>query len=407
MKNLVKPFIGLRPHPDHVTQVIAPPYDVVDRLQAKQLAHDNPYSFLHISKPEINLADTIDEHDPQVYACGEQWLQHLRDEGILLRDSQPAYYIYRILSGSHVQTGVLGTLSVAAYRDGKIAKHELTRPAKVSGRVQLTQALQTQISPVLLTYRDQGELETWLANQIQQQPPLYQVTDYQDVTHQLWSIDQPQQRDALDVLLQQIPQLYIADGHHRCACADEVYRQDDRATNAYFLAAMFPASQLQILSYHRLINGIASFDPATFLQQLTAQFGVQRLDSPQPPTQANLPIMYLAGHWYQLQCQLPTVTQDPVAQLPITLLHQQIIEPLLGITDPRVDPRIDFCGGQQPLLEIAHLINQGKAQIFFGVAPTSIDQLLSVADAGALMPPKSTWFAPKLVDGFVSYETFS
>jgi uncharacterized protein (DUF1015 family) len=406
MKKLVKPLAGLRPNPAYVAQVIAPPYDVVDRSEAKRLAQDNPYSFLHISKPEINLADQVDEQDPQVYEAGQRYLQQLLHDGVLLRDESPAYYIYQLINGEHAQTGVLGTLSVEAYQTGKIAKHELTRPAKVTGRVKLTQALQTQISPVLLTYRDQDALAGWLADKTHAREPDYSVTDHEGVIHKLWVVKDADERDQLDALLQQISQMYIADGHHRCACAAEVLAQANHPANEYFLAAMFPASELEILSYHRIIRDLPDFDAATFVKQLGEVFTVERIEQPSVPADAQTLVMYTAGQWYRLHYpqMLPA---DPIARLPVTVLHDYIIEPMLGISDPRVDPRIDFCGGQRKLNEFAALVDAKQAHIFFGVAPTTIEQLLTVADQGEVMPPKSTWFTPKLVDGLVSYETLS
>lgn len=388
---LLKPFIGLVPQAAHVADVVAPPYDVISSAQARVLAADNPYSFLHISKPEIDCDPAINPHDPQVYLKGAQNLQQLCHDAVLHTVATPGFYIYRIKNAHHQQTGIVALFSIEAYRRNQIARHELTRPDKESDRVNHLAQLKTQTSPVLLSYQATDETRAALQAVTSAAEADY-VVDYQGYQHQFWIVADADKNQALSQVFNQLEKLYIADGHHRSAAASRVAESENLD---YFLGALFPSDELRILSYNRIVDTIAPYNPQTFLSAVREVMTVHPIEQPSEPTQANHIHMYLAQQWYLLE-------KKNFSGLSVDLLHKHLLEPLLKLTDPRKDPRIHFVGGTSPLTTLAQQVDQQPHAVAFALYPTAMQDLFATADANKTMPPKSTWFEPKLLDGFVS-----
>jgi uncharacterized protein (DUF1015 family) len=407
---LIRPFAGLRPLPELAAQVIAPPYDVLSSGEARQRAQDKPDSFLHISKPEIDLDPSISAYDPRVYAKGAQNLQHLIAQRRLQQDTQSYYYLYRLIMGEHEQTGIVAVANVADYDTNRIRKHEFTRPDKEDDRVHHIDVLNAQTGPVFLTYPHHAVIDDLVAT-LTARTPAVNVTAEDGIVHTLWVVDQSADIALITQTFDQMPNLYIADGHHRSAAASRVAAQR-RALNAqhtgeesynYFLSVVFPDNQMQILDYNRVIQDLNHLTTEQLLQEISKNFTVTPSYAPVKPQQAGEFGMYLSGQWYHLRIHPEQIPSDPVASLDVSLLADQLIAPILGITDPRRDKRIDFVGGIRGLAELEKRVNSGEMAVAFALHPTSLAALMAVADAGQVMPPKSTWFEPKLADGMVSH----
>jgi len=407
--SLIKPLRGLRPVPDKAADVAAPPYDVLNTAEARIRAEGKPYSFLHISKPEIDLPEGTDPYAPEVYAKGAKNLQALIDDGVLIRDDQPTYYVYRLTMGDHVQTGLVFAGSVADYDSNRIRKHEYTRPQKEDDRVRQITALNAETGPVLLAYRASAAVGEIIGS-VSAGTPTYDLVADDGVGHTLWVMDDPQQVKELTRLFDAMDALYIADGHHRSASASRVAaaknQADGNAENSWdhFLCVAFPHNETQILDYNRVIKDLNGLDKEELLEKISAVFTLVETDEqakPQRPAEFG---MYLAGQWYLLEIDRERIPDDdPVARLDISLLQDNLISPLLGVQDPRTDNRIDFVGGIRGLSELEKRVNSGEMQVAFALYPTSMEALMAVADANEVMPPKSTWFEPKLADGLVSH----
>lgn len=407
---LIRPFAGLRPLPEYAAQVIAPPYDVLSSEEARQRAQNKPDSFLHISKPEIDLDSNISVYDPRVYAKGAQNLQHLIAQQRLQQDTQPYYYLYRLIMGEHQQTGIVAVANVADYDSNRIRKHEFTRPDKEDDRVRHIDTLNAQTGPVFLTYPHHAVIDGLVAR-LTALPPTVDVTADDGIVHTLWIIDQDADITLITQTFDQMPNLYIADGHHRSAAASRVAAQR-KAMNPkhtgeesynYFLSVIFPDNQMKILDYNRVVEDLNQLTPEQLLQEISKNFTVTSSSSAVKPQQSGEFGMYLAGQWYQLRIHPEKIPSDPVASLDVSLLADYLIAPILGITDPRRDKRIDFVGGIRGLAELKKRVNSGEMAVAFALHPTSLAALMAVADAGQVMPPKSTWFEPKLADGMVSH----
>jgi uncharacterized protein (DUF1015 family) len=404
---LVRPFRALRPSPHHAAGVAAPPYDVLNSAEARQRAAGKPHSFLHISKPEIDLPDGTDVYSPDVYVKGAANFQALIKEGVLIRDSAPCYYVYRMRMGAHTQTGLAVSAAVADYDTNRIRKHEFTRPDKEDDRVRQIEALNAQTGPVLLAYRANIELQNVLLASTREEP-LYEVKGDNNVVHMIWLVDDAPTIARITTAFAGMDALYIADGHHRSAAASRVAAARRGKVNSdsaeSFLAVAFPHDQMRILDYNRVIKDLNGLSPADFLAKVGARFVVTPQTSQvRPPSPTHFG-MYLGGQWYELAVKPEFVPDaDPVGRLDVSLLQNNLITPVLGIADPRRDKRIDFVGGIRGLDELEARVKSGEMAVAFSMHATRMDQLMAVADAGEVMPPKSTWFEPKLADGLLSH----
>jgi len=409
--SLIRPFAGLRPVPEHAADVAAPPYDVLSSAEARERVQGRPWSFLHISKPEIDLPEGTDPHDPAVYAKGAQNLQRMVAEGVLQRDAQPCYYLYRLDMGAHTQTGLVAVASVDDYDSNRIRKHEFTRPDKEDDRVRQIDALNAQTGPVFLTYRHQSAIDA-LVDKATAGEPDYDVTAADGVRHRLWVVREAPVVEQLTASFDAMDCLYIADGHHRSAAASRVAAMRRGANPGdtgeqnydYFLSVIFPDNQMQILDYNRVVKDLNGLTPEALLERVRERFDVSPEGAAVRPAQSGEFGLYLAGQWYRLRIQDSRVPQDdPVGRLDVSLLQNHLIEPVLGIEDPRRDERIDFVGGIRGLEELERRVDSGEMALALSLYPTRMEQLMAVADAGEVMPPKSTWFEPKLADGLVSH----
>ncbi len=404
--SLISPFPALRPAPGRADDVVAPPYDVLNSAEARERAAGKPYSFLHISKPEIDLPEGIDPYDPAVYAKAAENLQRMIDEGVLVQDEKPCYYAYRLTMGDHVQTGLVAGASVADYDSNRIRKHEFTRPAKEDDRVRQIEAVNAETGPVLLAYPDAPEVDRILEEATQGEPAI-DVTADDGVRHTLWVIDDEATIAALTEAFDAMPAIYIADGHHRSAAGSRVCANrggvGNPAAPQYFLSVIFPHHQMKILDYNRVVRDLNGLTPEAFLERVRERFEVESMDAPVQPEEPGEFGMYLDGKWYRLRIKPELIPEsDPVRRLDVSLLADNLIEPVLGISDPRRDERIDFVGGIRGLAELEKRVDSGEMAVAFSLFPTRMEDLMAVADANEVMPPKSTWFEPKLADGLVS-----
>jgi len=409
---LIRPFAGLRPRSSDAAAVAAPPYDVLSSEEARQAASGKPWSFLHVSKAEIDLPRGIDHYAPEVYAKSAENFQRMIQLGVLQRDPSPGYYAYRMVMDGHAQTGLVATASVSAYENNRIRKHEFTRPDKEDDRVRQIEALNAQTGPVLLAHPDDDEAEGLLAAATTGMPDADVATEA-GIRHTLWRIEDALSIARLSQVFSRMPMLYIADGHHRSAAAARVAAARRKGVQPlagaadsaeFFLAVIFPARQMRIMDYNRVVRDLNGYSATEFRAAVARGCSVTRcsaLGRPDRPTTCG---MYLDRCWYRLQFPPEWLSRaDPVACLDVSLLAEHILAPLLGISDLRRDTRIDFVGGVRGLAELERRVDSGEMAVAFAMYPTPMAALMSVADAGQVMPPKSTWFDPKLADGLVSH----
>jgi len=411
MTDFVRPFRALRPAKDRAADVVAPPYDVLSTDEARDSARGRPYSFLHISKPEIDLPNGTDPCAPDVYAKGAQNLRRFVQEEVLVRDDSECYYAYRLQMGEHIQTGIVCAASVTAYDSNRIRKHEFTIPTKEDDRVKHISAQNAQTSPVLLAYRASDAVEEVL-EAVVADDPTYDLIAHDQVGHTIWHIEKPELMSCITDQFNQMDALYVADGHHRSAAASRVAAslgtkesllQDD-ANHRYFLAVAFPDNEMQILDYNRVVRDLNGLTVQRLLDKVGERFVVTPRENAVRPSGPKQYGVYFRDAWYQLEIKDKYVPDDdPIGQLHVSILHDNLIEPLLGISDPRRDSRIDFVGGSRGLGELMRCVNNGEMAAAFSLFPTSMEALMKVADAGKVMPPKSTWFEPKLADGLISH----
>jgi uncharacterized protein (DUF1015 family) len=400
---LIKPFRALRPAPGRAAEVLAPPYDVLSSAEARERAKDKPWSFLHVSKAEIDLAPSADPYDAAVYAKAADNLRAVTNAGVLMRDAKPCYYVYRLTWRGRTQTGLAAIASLDAYAANRIRKHELTTPAKEDDRVRQIEAVNAQTGPVMMAYPEAPQLDAALARAASREAAV-DVTGADGVRHQLWVIDADAAIAELTRIVDALPALYIADGHHRSAAALRVAQaRGGDGSHRYFLSVLFPKAEMTILDYNRVLRDLNGHGPEQLLAALRGAYTVEPSDGEARPAEAGEVGMVLGGRWYRLKLRSAPQSADPIERLPITLLTRNVIEPIFGITDPRTDKRIDFVGGGRGLGELERLVASGAAAAAFALYPTQMDDLMAVADAGAIMPPKSTWFEPKLADGMVSH----
>lgn len=407
---LIRPFPGLRPAPGRADEVVAPPYDVLNTEEARVRAEGRPWSFLHISKPEIDLPEGTDPYADAVYAKGRENFRKMMEAGVLRQDETPCYYLYRLVMGDHVQTGLVAAALVADYDAGRIRKHEFTRPDKEDDRVRQIDTLGAQTGPVFLTYRHHNTIDA-LVERLTQGEPDADVTADDDVRHTLWVVDDPEAIETISRTFDGMERLYVADGHHRSAAASRVAARRREANpnptgeEAYnfFLSVLFPDNQMQILDYNRVVTDLRGLSVDRFLAEVGSAFDLEVSQEAVRPVKSGEFGMYLDGYWYRLTIRPERIPADPVGRLDVSLLQNNLIEPLLGISDPRRDKRIDFVGGIRGLGELERRVNSGEMTVAFSLHPTTLEQLMAVADANEVMPPKSTWFEPKLADGLVSH----
>lgn len=402
---LIQPFAGLRPFPQFAPEVIAPPYDVLSSAEARLRSQGKPWSFLHISKAEIDLADNVDPYDASVYQKASENLQRMIGEGILFRDPKPRYYIYRLGMTGHIQTGLVAVASVQHYDSNRIRKHEFTRPAKENDRVRQIEALKAQTGPVLLAYKAAPKIDQ-LLDETTSDDPVYQLAADDGVDHSLWVVDDPGTITNFTHGFDAMECLYIADGHHRSAAASRVaasMNQADGHMSRYFLSVIFPHNQMKILDYNRVVTDLNGLNKEQILARIGQHFDLKQDNDPVSPEKSGEFGMYLDHSWYRLNIKPENIPQDPVARLDVSLLADHLLEPLLAISDPRTDKRIDFIGGIRGLGELEKRVNSGEMAMAFSMFPTRMEELMAVADANQVMPPKSTWFEPKLADGLVSH----
>jgi uncharacterized protein (DUF1015 family) len=404
----LKPFRAWRPRPDICSEIASPPYDVLSSAEAREMAAENPLSFLHVVKPEIDLEPGTDVYSPEVYETGAANLRRLVDEGALIREEKPALYLYRQRMGDHVQTGLVAGASVDEYEADQIKKHEHTRPVKEDDRTRHIDALDANTGPVFLTYKAQPEIDA-LVERFTAADATYDFTAPDGIQHVLWVIDNYGDRDALVEAFGKVPELYVADGHHRSAAGTRIraLRRDanpdhkgDEAYN-YFLTVIFPDDQMMILDYNRVVRDLQGLDPDGFVAAISERFEIEPTDDGRP-TRRRCFGMYFGGRWHRLTAKDGTFpADDPVRSLDVAILQDNLLAPVLGVGDPRSDERIDFVGGIRGLTELEKKVDSGDWAVAFALHPTSIDQLFAVADAGLVMPPKSTWFEPKLRSGLI------
>ncbi|MBL08133.1 MAG: hypothetical protein CML96_03620 [Rhodobiaceae bacterium] len=411
-RNLIKPFKALRPIPEKVNDVIAPPYDVLNSTEARKMVKNRPYSFLHISKPEIDLPENTKLNDPEVYKKGRENLSHLIDKKILIKDEDDALYIYEIIFNNKSQTGIACVASIAAYDSNFIKKHEYTTLAKEDDRARNIDELKTQTGPVLLTYKNNNEIKEKL-QELKSNKPLYEVNAIDSSVHKIWKIGRKEEIDILVYKLNSLKKMFIADGHHRSAAASRVSKNIlDKNPNHnglepynFFLAVAFPDSEMTILDYNRVIHGKNGNTTENLLHLIKDFFEVEVSEKPYKPLKQGEFGMYLDKTWYRLQVNTNLIKEeDPVKSLDVSLLHEYLISNILGITEVRTDKRIEFVGGARGLSELETLTDKRENSLAFSLFPTPIEALINVAESNKIMPPKSTWFEPKLLDGLLSFQ---
>lgn len=408
--SLILPFKALRPSIDKASDVIAPPYDVLDSGEAREMAKDKPYSFLHISKPEIDLEEEITFNDESVYKKGAENLKNFIEDGILYQDEKECLYLYEITLDNKTQTGFGCIASIEAYNKNIIKKHEFTTPIKEDDRVLNIKELEAQTGPVLLAYKQNSFMKKTLEEN-KKGDPIYSVIGPDSSEHKIWPIENELEINKIVSEVNSMGTLYIADGHHRSAAASRVSQEiNESGTNHskshnFFLSVAFPHSEMNILDYNRIISGLNNYTSDELLNEINKNFIINNMSSSCKPLQNNEFGMFLDNSWYKLNLKESiTIKDDPVTSLDVSILHDLIISPLLGIEDERRDKRINFVGGARGLEELEKRVKHGKYDIAFSLFPTPIEALFKVADADKVMPPKSTWFEPKLLDGLLSHK---
>lgn len=402
----IRPFRCIRPSKEAASAVAALPYDVYDRKEAKEIVKKNPLSFLAVDRAETQFEDGKNPYAPEVYEQAARTLKRWQQEGILTEDESPFYYLYELVMEGRAQTGIVACASVDDYSSGVIARHENTREEKEQDRIRHVDVTNAHTGPIFLAYRSQEELNSLVALE-KKKTPLYDFISEDGICHRVWKIEDPQKAEEIHRIFSGIPRVYIADGHHRAASAVKVAAMRREANPSwtgneefnYFLSVLFPDDQLMIMPYNRVVQDLNGLSREEFLKKTEKYFVVtekgRKAFSPEQKGQVG---MYLDGSWYQLDARPEICTDDPVKGLDVSILQDRILGPILGIGDPRTDSRIRFVGGIRGLSELERLVDSGAA-VAFSMYPTSIRELFEVADAGLLMPPKSTWFEPKLRSG--------
>ncbi|KAF1303404.1 DUF1015 domain-containing protein [Enterococcus sp. JM9B] len=398
----IRPFRGVRPPAELAEKVAALPYDVVNSQEAEQLAAENPYSFFHIDKAEIDLPETIDPYDEQVYQKAAENFADFRRKNWLIKEEQPVFYLYQLTMGTRSQTGLVVCTSIEDYLAKKIKKHEYTRPEKELDRIRHIEACDANTSPIFLSYRKETAIQSIIDQWQAAHAPLYDFTSFHEVTHTVWLMDDQKTIDELVGLFADVPALYIADGHHRTESAVKVGKEKKGSSleSDIFLSIIFPDDQLAIWEYNRVLKVTI---PDDFLSQLQENFVVEKSEKVKPEKPGEFQLFW-ESEWYRLAIKPEKIPASVVESLDVSLLQTYVFENIFGIQDVRTDPRIDFIGGIRGSEELERLVKQEEWNLAFSLYPTAMKDLLAVADANEIMPPKSTWFEPKLLSGLFLHE---
>jgi uncharacterized protein (DUF1015 family) len=410
--SLVLPFKAVRPQQKFVSQVAALPYDVMTREEGQKAVLGNPLSFMHVEKSEIDVPDGTKSDDSIIYQTAKRNFIDMRTKGILLQDESPCFYIYRQQMGSQIQTGIVGLMSASEYDAGKIKKHELTRKDKEEDRIRHVDAVNAQTGPVFISYRERQNMNK-IVDKITAGVPEYDFTAEDGVKHTVWVVADAGQIEEIKKEFSGVDALYIADGHHRAAAATTIARErrakdsSKGYSNEYesVLAVFFPHTQLKVMDYNRAVKDLNGLTPEKYLEKISSCFTVSKNFTARSPQQLHDFGMYLGGEWYKITIKKGMYNEsDPVARLDAAILQEHLLDPVLGIKDPRVDDRIKFIGGIRGMDELEKLVNKDGFAVAFSLYPTTMEQIINVADAGAIMPPKSTWFEPKLRSGIFTHK---
>lgn len=398
---IVNPFKALRPQPQFAPKVASKPYDVLNSMEAKVEARGNPHSFLHITKSEIDLPEKTDIHSTDVYERAKQNLHAFIQRGVLFREDKDCFYIYQLTMNGRTQTGLVGVSAIDDYEKDIIKKHEFTRPEKEQDRINHIKTTRAQTGNVFLAYRNVPEIDEIIAKWKETHDPVYDFVADDGVSHAIWVINSDQVNNSLKKLFREkVPATYIADGHHRAASAAKVRLLIEEN---YFLTTLFPANELKIMDYNRVVKDLNGLQPADLIEKLQEDFEVQEVNEPVAPAALHEFGMYLKNKWYRLRAKENTYSDDPIGVLDVSILANNVLDKILGIKDQRTDTRIDFVGGIRGLQELEKRVNSGEMAVAFSLFPVSIGQLFDIADSGNVMPPKSTWFEPKLRDGLLTH----
>lgn len=398
---IYQPFVGIIPTALYAGQVAAPPYDVLSADEAKVKANGKPYSFLHVSKAEIDFEGDVSPYEERVYLKAAENFKNMLEKGVLYRTEKPCYYVYQMIMGNHIQTGLAVAASVKAYAEGRIKRHELTRVAKENDRVKQIRTVGAQTGPALLINKDLPEIKALLKNIVTTRKPAFSVVGDYEVKHNLWIVDNDSEIAQISEAFAKQNEAYIADGHHRSAAATRLANEDGTTDTARFLAVAYFEDEMKIWDYNRVVFDLNGNTYETFLEKLKPNFKISEISMAKPSQKGHF-TMYLNHQWYELEHIGSPMPSDPVSQLDVSLLSEKVLKNILGIEDLRNDERIDFIGGIRGAEEIQKVIDEHEGSVGFMVYPTAVDELIDVADQKMLMPPKSTWFEPKLADGVVS-----
>ena len=403
-----RPFKAVRPAAKLAAKVAALPYDVMNSQEAREMVKGNPYSFLHVDKAEVDLSPSIDIYDDRVYEKAAENLKKMQETGVYIQDQKPCFYIYRQIMDGRAQTGFVGCAAIDDYLNNHVKKHELTRADKEADRIHHVDVCDANTGPIFLTYRSHEEVTQIMESWMKDHKPVYDFLEEDGVTHTVWILDDDEVIGKLQDLFCKIPDFYIADGHHRAASAVRVglrrRKQHPEYTGKeefnYFLAVLFPDSQLQIMDYNRVVHDLNGNTPEEFLQKVSEKFEVYRFYQGMcHPQKKHTMGMYLERQWYLLKAKNGTFEEnDPVESLDVSILQKNVLTPVLGIEDPRTSDRISFVGGIRGLKELQNMADE-KHGVAFSMYPTGLDDLMKIADTNHIMPPKSTWFEPKLRSG--------
>ncbi|MDD3050662.1 MAG: DUF1015 family protein [Candidatus Cloacimonetes bacterium] len=408
----IKPFKGVRPTPERAKLVAAPPYDVMNSEEAREMAKGNPYSFLHVDKPEIDLPTDIHLYDEKVYAKGRENFYKMIDEGTFIQDDSDCYYVYKLVMGNVKETGLVAGFHIEDYENDIIKKHELTRADKEADRIKHVETINANTGPIFLTYPAREDIDA-IIDEIVKNVPLYDFTADDGIQHTFWKVEKDDLINTLTAKFAEVKYLYIADGHHRCASGVAVGKKK-RAANPnhsgneeynYVMGVIFPHNQLYIMDYNRIVADLNGLTTDEFLNKVSEKFIIEKFSSDEPykPESTHTYGMYIAGTWYKMSAKQGTFCkEDPVKSLDVAIIQDNLLEPILGIQDPRKDKRIDFVGGIRGLKELSMRVDKGEA-VAISMYATSVEELMAIADAGKIMPPKSTWFEPKLRSGLINH----